>query len=81
MVADDSCSFLETVLRFFGCCVRFVLISRGRLRAFGEGLGGGYCTPPNHRDVSEANSDFGGVRGGQNAAKPKVIHKRGGASA
>ena len=24
----------------------------------GEGLGGGYCTPPNRRDVSEANSFF-----------------------
>ena len=31
--------------------------SRGRcpLLASGVGLGGGYCTPPNRRDVSEAN--------------------------
>jgi hypothetical protein len=30
---------------------------------FGEGLGGGYCTPPNGRDVSEANSFLGGPGG------------------
>jgi hypothetical protein len=49
---------LETVFWFFGGFVAVRSRGRCRLRASGEGLGGGYCTPPNHRDVSEANSFF-----------------------
>ena len=49
---------LEAVFWFFGGFVAVRSRGRGCLRASGEGLGGGYCTPPNHRDVSEANSFF-----------------------
>ena len=38
------------------------------------GLGGGYRTPPNRRDVSEANS-FAALQ--QSYPQPKVIHRRG----
>ena len=33
------------------------------MRVFGEGLGGGYRTPPNERDVSAANAEKGGFGG------------------
>ena len=49
---------LETVLWFFGGFVAVRSRGRCRLLAFGVGLGGGCCTPPNRRDVSEANSFF-----------------------
>ena len=50
-----ACHPLETVFWVFD---GFAAVpSRGRcpLLASGVGLGGGYCTPPNRRDVSEAN--------------------------
>jgi hypothetical protein len=60
VVATGFGSSLETVFGFFGGCV--AVHSRGgcRWRAFGVGLGGGCCTPPNDRDVSVANSILGG---------------------
>ena len=33
------------------------------MRANGEGLGGGYGTPPNEHEVSEANAEKGGSGG------------------
>ena len=64
---------LETVFWFFGGFVAVRSRGRCRLRASGEGLGGGYCTPPNHRDVSEANS-FSLLRFRSNF---RVIHRLG----
>ena len=45
-------------------------------RVFGEGLGGGYRTPPNEHDVSAANAERGGGWGGGKASKRPVIHRR-----
>ena len=63
---------LETVFGVFGGFVA------GRSRgcwgwsAFGVGLGGGYCTPPNDRDVSVANSDLGSLWGSRAKSYPQA---------
>jgi hypothetical protein len=50
------------------------------VRVFGEGLGGGYRTPPNERDVSAANAEKGGGWGGGKASKlasyPQAVFAR-----
>ena len=52
-----SCHPLETVFWVFGGFPAVSFRGRCPFLAFGVGLGGGYCTPPNDRDVSVANSD------------------------
>ena len=51
-----SCHPLEAVFWVFYGFAAVPSRDRYRLLASGVGLGGGYCTPPNRRDVSEANS-------------------------
>ena len=41
--------FLETVFWGFGRLLPCVFLSRRRVGLDGEGLGGGYCTPPNQK--------------------------------
>jgi hypothetical protein len=54
--------------------------SRAERGSLGEGLGGGYRTPPNERDVSAANTEKGGVWGGrkgvQTASYPQAVFAR-----
>ena len=53
---------------------------QGGARVFGEGLGGGYRTPPNERDVSAANAEKGGGlgsgKGVQTASYPQAVFAR-----
>lgn len=63
---------LETVFWVSGRLLPCVPLIHRRVGLDGEGLGGGYCTPPNQKRCERSELVFRGVWG---ELKPKVIHR------